>query len=182
MIAQLVAMNPQLQSSLTNAVGYATFRQVNVNLLLLSTANGYGMVVNNQTGKRTYMRMASLGYGVGAGVRDLRVIFIFTDTNVMSQFVNQGWQSGGQADAAATYENQGLSAAQNVNGTVNYEDGAVAVGTDTSVAAASSQTNASGANVAAPGGMQIYQITESGVSLQATVSGTKYWKDASLNQ
>lgn len=182
MIAQLVATNPQLQSSISNAVGYATFSQININLLLLSTANGYGMVVNNQTGKKTYMRMASLGYGVGAGVRDLRVIFVFTDTNVMSQFVNQGWQFGGQADAAATYQNTGLSLAQNVNGTVNYEDGAVAMGTDTSVAAASNKQNASGANVAAPGGMQIYQITESGISLQATVAGTKYWKDSALNQ
>jgi len=27
----------------------------------------------------------------------------------------------------------------------------------------------------------IYQLTESGVSLQATVKGTKYWKDEALN-
>jgi hypothetical protein len=30
--------------------------------------------------------------------------------------------------------------------------------------------------------MQIYQFTESGISLQATVAGTKYWKDSSLNK
>jgi len=27
----------------------------------------------------------------------------------------------------------------------------------------------------------IYQITESGLALQATVKGTKYWKDGTLN-
>lgn len=31
-------------------------------------------------------------------------------------------------------------------------------------------------------GVTIYQITESGLALQATLKGTKYWKDAELNQ
>jgi hypothetical protein len=30
--------------------------------------------------------------------------------------------------------------------------------------------------------MEIYQFTESGVALQATVAGTKYWKDSKLNK
>lgn len=30
-------------------------------------------------------------------------------------------------------------------------------------------------------GMDIYQFTENGISLSATVSGTKYWKDSNLN-
>jgi lipid-binding SYLF domain-containing protein len=30
-------------------------------------------------------------------------------------------------------------------------------------------------------GITIYQLTESGLALQATVKGTKYWKDAELN-
>jgi len=30
-------------------------------------------------------------------------------------------------------------------------------------------------------GITIYQITESGLALQATVKGTKYWKDTALN-
>ncbi len=31
------------------------------------------------------------------------------------------------------------------------------------------------------GGITIYQLTESGLALQATVKGTKYWKDDELN-
>lgn len=30
-------------------------------------------------------------------------------------------------------------------------------------------------------GMRVYQLTESGVALQATLKGTKYWKDRELN-
>jgi len=29
--------------------------------------------------------------------------------------------------------------------------------------------------------MEIYQFTKSGIALQATVAGTKYWKDKKLN-
>jgi len=182
LIAQLLASNTQLKESLKNAAGYATFSQVNINLLLLATSNGYGMVVNNRTGKDTFMRMASLGYGVGAGIRDLRVIFIFTDASVMNQFVDQGWQFGGQADASAKYDNTGVSASQSVKAGLNFEDGAIAVGSSTDLSARASKQQSSGANVAAPGGMQIYQFTQSGISLQATVAGTKYWKDSKLNQ
>ena len=182
MIAQLLATNPQLTNTLKTAAGYATFSQVNINLLLLSSANGYGVVVNNQTGKNTYMRVASLGYGVGAGLRDMRVIFIFNRADVMNQFVNQGWQFGGQADASAKYQNTGVSADQSVKANVDFQDGTVAAGSATDVAARANNQDATGANVSSPGGMQIYQFTESGISLQATVAGTKYWKDSSLNQ
>ncbi|WP_066963706.1 hypothetical protein [Microbulbifer sp. Q7] len=30
-------------------------------------------------------------------------------------------------------------------------------------------------------GMRVYQLTESGIALQATLKGTKYWKDSALN-
>ena len=30
-------------------------------------------------------------------------------------------------------------------------------------------------------GITVYQLTESGLALQATVKGTKYWKNAGLN-
>jgi hypothetical protein len=30
--------------------------------------------------------------------------------------------------------------------------------------------------------MEIYQFTQSGVALQATVAGTKYWQDSRLNR
>jgi hypothetical protein len=181
MIAQLVATNPEVNEKLKKAAGYATFSQVNVNLLLLSTANGYGMVVNNQTGKDTFMRMASLGYGVGAGVRDLRVIFIFNSPSVMRQFVDQGWQFGGQADLSAKYQNTGVSADQSMKAGINFKDGTIATTGSTDLSARANPQDAAGTNVALPTGTEVYQLTESGVSLQATVAGTKYWRDSQLN-
>jgi lipid-binding SYLF domain-containing protein len=182
MLAQLCATNPGMKKVIKQAAGYATFKQVNVNLLLLATANGYGVVVDNQARKETFMRMGSLGGGVGAGVKDVRVIFVFHDARVMKQFIEEGWQFGGQADAAAKYQDTGLSAEQNVKGSVSFHDGTIATGSSTDVRAGTEKSDVSSAARAIRGGMEIYQFTESGVALQATVSGTKYWKDSKLNQ
>jgi hypothetical protein len=182
MLAQLYSAKPEMKKVLKKAAGYATFSQVNVNLLLLATANGYGAAVDNKTKKETFMRMGSLGGGIGAGVKDVRVIFVFHNAKVMRQFIEEGWQFGGQADAAAKYQDSGASAEQNVKGGVSFHEGTVAAGTSTDVRAGTEKSDATGAAVATRGGMEIYQFTESGVSLQATVSGTKYWQDSKLNK
>jgi lipid-binding SYLF domain-containing protein len=182
MLAQLYAANPGMKKVLKKSAGYATFKQVNVNLLLLATGNGYGVIVDNKTMKEIFMRMGSLGGGIGAGVKDVRVVFVFHDSNVMKTFIEEGWQFGSQADAAAKYENTGVSAEQNVKGNVSFTDGTVSAGSSSSVAASTDKHDATGAQVATRGGMEVYQFTESGIALQATVSGTKYWKDSKLNQ
>ena len=127
------------------------------------------------------MRMASLGGGVGAGLKDVRVVFIFNDAKVMKQFIDEGWQFGGQADAAAKYKKTGVAGEGNVKANVSVQDGSLATGASTEGAAGVSKPASDAAREATTGGMQIYQFTESGVALQATVSGTKYWKDSKLN-
>ena len=41
--------------------------------------------------------------------------------------------------------------------------------------------SAAGATATATPGMEIYQFTKAGLALQATVQGTKFWPDDSLN-
>ena len=182
MLGQLYATNPDMKKALKKSAGYATFSQMSVNLLLLATANGYGVVVDNKSHKETFMRMGSLGGGVGAGLKDVRVIFVFHDAKVMQTFIEEGWQVGGQADAAAKYENTGVSGEHSVKGNVDFTDGTVSAGSSTSIASGTDKHDATGAQVATRGAMEVYQFTKSGVALQATVSGTKYWKDSKLNE
>lgn len=181
MLAELYKTKPELKDRIEKAAGYATFRQTDVNLFLLASGRGYGVLKDNKTGKETYMCVASLGTGIGMGVKDFRVIFIFNDAKVMQQFVEQGWQFGGKGDASAKYKETGVSAEGGAKANVDFKDGTVTSGvtTDTRVGTKDGQASAA---VAIPVGMEIYQFTDSGVSLQATVQGTKYWKDSKLNQ
>ena len=147
-LADLYKEKPELRSRIKRAAGYGVFKNLGVNVLLLSTARGHGLVVDNATRKETFMKMGSVGAGVGLGVKDFRAVFIFYDKQVLKTFIEEGWDFGGQADAAAEADDTGGSA---------------------------------GAAGSVAKGMEIYQFTETGVALQATIQGTKYWKDDDLN-
>ncbi len=76
------------------------FSNIGVNIIFASFAGGMG-VVEDEADKRTYMKMASAGLGLGLGVKDFRGIFIFHDEDKLKFFIEKGWAFSAQADAAA---------------------------------------------------------------------------------
>lgn len=182
LLKEFINEKPEMKERLEKAAGYAVFRQTDVNLLLLASSNGYGVLVDNQAKqKETFMRVASLGGGVGMGVKDLRVVFIFNDETVMRKFVEEGWQFNAKADASAKAGDQGVSAEQVVKTNVDFTEGTTSTAASSDARAGSGEDKSKSASASVGGAMEIYQFTESGISLQATVSGTKYWKDSKLN-
>jgi lipid-binding SYLF domain-containing protein len=95
---------------ITKAAGYGVFSNVGTYLFLLAGGSGYGVVIHNATGQTTYMKMRSVGIGVGMGVKDFRAVFIFKNKKVLDEFVEKGWEFGGQADAAAKSGDKGGAA------------------------------------------------------------------------
>jgi len=140
---------PATKEKIAKAAGYGTFSNANVNLIFVSAGGGYGVVVDNSTGQRTYMKMALGGIGLGLGAKDYRQVLIFKTQRVLDKFVDSGWEFGGHADAAAKAGESG--------GELSGEG---AIGSD----------------------IEAYSMTESGLAIQATVAGTKYWKDKNLNE
>lgn len=146
-LSDLYQYKPDVKSQIKSAAGYAVFSNANIKVIFASVGGGYGVVKNNQTGKQTYMKMGELGVGLGLGLKDFRVVFVFHTTEALNRFVDQGWAFGAQADAAAKAGDKGGA----VGGEVTVDN------------------------------ITLYQITESGLALQATIKGTKYWKDKGLN-
>jgi lipid-binding SYLF domain-containing protein len=181
MLAELYRTKPDLKDRIQKAAGYATFKQTDMNLFLLASGRGYGVLRDNQSGKDTYMCVGSLGGGVGLGIKDLRVIFVFNDPKVMQQFLEQGWQFGGKGDASAKYKDTGVSIEGGAKANVDFKEGTVAAGATSDVRAGTKAQGETSAAASTTGAMEIYQFTEKGLSLQATVQGTKYWKDSKLN-
>ena len=97
----LYKKQPASKGAIEKAAGYAVFDNMGVNVLLLSTARGSGLAVNNKTKQETFMKMVSAGGGVGMGVKDYNVVFIFETEKALAQFLDSGWSGSGQADAAA---------------------------------------------------------------------------------
>ena len=100
-LQDLYKLEPTAQAAIQKAAGYAVFDNMGVNVLLLSTARGSGLAVNNKTKQETFMKMASAGAGVGMGVKDYVVVFVFGSDKALAQFLDSGWSGSGQADAAA---------------------------------------------------------------------------------
>ena len=100
-LAELYNLEPASQAIIQKSAGYAVFDSKGADFLVVSTARGSGVVVNSRTSQETFMKMTSAGAGLGLGVKDYRVVFRFETPRALSQFVNSGWDSSGQADAVA---------------------------------------------------------------------------------
>lgn len=146
-LTKLFDLKPDTRAQVQSAAGYAVFSNANVNLLVVSAGTGYGVAKNNGTAQYTYMNMAEAGVGLGAGLKDYRIVMVFHSVEALNRFINQGWTFGGNADAAARAAGKGAS----IEGEVYYGD------------------------------VSVYTMTESGLALQATIKGTKFWRDKRLN-
>jgi lipid-binding SYLF domain-containing protein len=146
-LAELYKEKPDVRQQIAGAPGYAVFSSANVNLILASFGGGYGVMSNNQSGQDTYLKMGEFGIGLGAGLKDFRVVMVFHTQDAMNRFMEYGLGFGAQADAAAVASNQGGA----VGGELQLDN------------------------------ITVYQLTQSGIALQATIKGTKYWRDEELN-
>jgi lipid-binding SYLF domain-containing protein len=100
-LEDLYKLQPTAQGAVEKSAGYAVFNNMGANLLLLSTARGAGIAVNAKTKQQTFMKMISGGVGLGLGVKDYRVIFVFENNAALARFLDSGWSGSAQADAAA---------------------------------------------------------------------------------
>jgi len=104
---ELYKLQPGSREAIQKSAGYAVFDNMGTNLLLLSTARGSGVAVNSKTKQETFMKMVSAGAGLGIGVKDYRVVFVFETEPALSNFLNSGWNASSQADAAAKAKESG---------------------------------------------------------------------------
>jgi lipid-binding SYLF domain-containing protein len=100
-LTDLYKLQPEARTAVQNSAGYAVFNNMGTNLLLLSTARGAGVAVNSKTRQDTFMKMMSVGAGLGIGVKDYRVVFVFENEPAFTKFLESGWSGETQADAAA---------------------------------------------------------------------------------
>jgi lipid-binding SYLF domain-containing protein len=97
------------------------------------------------------MKMLEVGGGVGMGIKDFRVVYVFDNAVALNKFLASGWEVGGDADAGAKSGDTGLTATAGESLDPLQQ------------------------------GVKMYQCTDSGVSLSATAAETKFSVDEELN-
>lgn len=95
---RLFATAPAAKSLFDRSYGYAVFDS-HKSAFLLTTGSGAGVAINKDSGKRTYMRMASLGANLGAGVQFYQSVIFFETERAFNSFVTSGWEANTGADA-----------------------------------------------------------------------------------
>ena len=106
-LASLYEIAPGTRRAIERSAGYAVFSTFGVKLFFAGGTTGKGMVVNLRTNRQTFMKMVQLQGGLGFGLNQNRLIFVFSNESALKNFINQGWEFGGQANLSAMAGGQG---------------------------------------------------------------------------
>jgi len=111
--------NGKAQALFDTAYGWAAFDNLKI-ALGFSGGGGNGVAINKQTDERTYMKMGTVGVGLGLGGKQYQVIFFFQDERTFNNFVGKGWTADTSAAAVAGGSSAGVAAGF-VNGMAVYQ-------------------------------------------------------------
>ncbi|WP_114652666.1 YSC84-related protein [Polynucleobacter necessarius] len=102
----LYQAQPKAKEVIEKSVGYATFNNFGMKILIAGGGSGSGVVIQKNS-KPIYMDMIQVQAGLGIGITSFQNIFVFQTKAAINDFVSSGWTFGGQATAAAKYESNG---------------------------------------------------------------------------
>jgi lipid-binding SYLF domain-containing protein len=101
-LEMLYKSQPLAKDAVEGKAGYAVFNNIGTKIMFVGGGKGKGMAVNNSDKSETFMKMVEAQVGLGFGVKEFSVIFVFETEEALNTFINQGWEFGGQATVAAT--------------------------------------------------------------------------------
>ena len=110
-LAKLYELQPSAKTAINKSAGYAVFSNFGLKILVLGSGKGQGIAVNKKTGKKTFMKMLELQGGLGFGIKRVRVVLVVENEGVMNEWINSGWEFGGQTTAADKLNDEGAALA-----------------------------------------------------------------------
>ncbi|MDF0644594.1 MAG: hypothetical protein P0111_11215 [Nitrospira sp.] len=100
-LARLVKEQPKAKQELEESVGYLVAEQDVVKIPTIGWATGAGVVLDKATGKRSYLRIPEIQFGMGWGGRVEKIVMIFQDIDKLRDIADGKWYAGASAEAAA---------------------------------------------------------------------------------
>lgn len=100
-LERLYAEQPEVKAEIEAAAGFGVFDITTVNAVMYVGATGPGVIIDNKTGHRTYMRAIRAGTGPGIGFQETFQVFVFKSDIALGQF-RVGDSAGGDIGASAT--------------------------------------------------------------------------------
>ena len=106
-LARLYKVQPSAKKAVSKSSGYAAFSNFGMKIFFAGGGSGKGIVIDNKTKKETFMKMVELQAGIGMGIKKFRLVWVFEKHKDLTEFINSGWELGGQTSAAAKLGDEG---------------------------------------------------------------------------
>jgi lipid-binding SYLF domain-containing protein len=106
-LARLYKLQPSAKKAVAKSAGYGVFSNFGMKIFFAGSGKGKGIVFDNKTRKQTFMKMIELQAGLGLGVKKFRLVWVFENHKDVNEFINSGWEFGGQTSAAAKTGDKG---------------------------------------------------------------------------
>lgn len=106
-LTRLYKLQPEAKKAISKSAGYGVFSNFGMKILFAGSGKGKGIVFDNKAKNQTFMKMFELQAGLGIGVKKFRLIWVFEKHKDVNEFVNSGWEFGGQTSAAAKMGDKG---------------------------------------------------------------------------
>ena len=108
-LGRLYKLQPESKSAIAKSEGYAVFNNFGMKIFVAGSGSGKGILFDKKNNKQIFMNMFEAQAGLGIGVKKFSVIFVFEKYKDVDEFVNSGWEFGGQASAAAKMGDEGAA-------------------------------------------------------------------------
>jgi lipid-binding SYLF domain-containing protein len=99
-LSELLAKSDNAKQLYDKSYGWAVFDNMKITIGF-SGGGGSGVAVAKGSGKRTYMKMGTVGVSIGIGAKSYQVVFLFENEKTFTNFVEKGWQADATASAVA---------------------------------------------------------------------------------
>jgi lipid-binding SYLF domain-containing protein len=104
---KLYKLQPAAKKSISQSSGYAVFNNFGMKIFVAGSGSGKGILFDKKKNTEIFMKMIEAQAGLGIGVKKFSVVFVFENHKDVNEFVNSGWEFGGQASAAAKLGEEG---------------------------------------------------------------------------
>ena len=100
-IATLVETRPETAELLEQSIGYAVIKMQVTKIPVFGAGGGYGVVKDERTGVRSYIKVSRFEIGGGLGAQRYKVIIFFSDEKLLARAIAGTWHFDAGAEAAA---------------------------------------------------------------------------------
>ncbi len=99
---QLLVQRPDLEEKLDQLPGYAVIAMTTTKIPGVGTGMGYGVIIDNRTTLRSYIKVSQFEVGGGLGAQMFKLVILFKDDVLLERIKSGGWRIESNADLSAS--------------------------------------------------------------------------------